>query len=386
MNDVVRSIATTGSSATPPRRQRTEQALSLRDTRRGASSDREFLAPVLEILETPASPVRVAFLWIICALVVVGLGLAYFGRIDIIASAQGKFQPTGRVKVIEPVETGRVVAVHAANGAPVKAGDVLVELDRSAAEADARAASAALKSAEAESLRRRAALAAAGARAFSPPPVDRVARRHGRQSPRARGGRAGGGPRPAFRDHRFVRRPEGAEVRRARHAGANHRDPKEPGCDAAGAGRHARRAGRVAVRREVRRHRRDRDPAISADPARHPRGRTRLGDDGARRHRARLGEGGSVVPVGSGAEARRFRAAGRGEPPASRQGRGHGRHPHAQGADRRPRPVVDHHQRRPGRRQRAGDHADRPARLAAGDRSLCARTRTSASCASGRRR
>ncbi len=171
MNDVVHSIATTGSSAAPPRRQGTGQALSLRDSRRGASSDREFLAPVLEILETPASPVRVAFLWIICALVVIGLGLAYFGRIDIIASAQGKFQPTGRVKVIEPVETGRVAAVHAANGALVKAGDVLVELDRSAAEADVRAASADFKSAEAESLRRRAALAAAHARAFSPPPV-----------------------------------------------------------------------------------------------------------------------------------------------------------------------------------------------------------------------
>ncbi len=76
MNDVVRSIATTGASTARTRRQRTEQALSLRDTPRGASSDREFLAPVLEILKTPASPVRVAFLWIICALVVVGLGLA----------------------------------------------------------------------------------------------------------------------------------------------------------------------------------------------------------------------------------------------------------------------------------------------------------------------
>ena len=30
-------------------------------------SDREFLAPALEILETPPSPVHVAFLWIICA-------------------------------------------------------------------------------------------------------------------------------------------------------------------------------------------------------------------------------------------------------------------------------------------------------------------------------
>jgi hypothetical protein len=86
----------------------------------GALSDREFLATALEILETPASPVNVAFLWIICALVFVALVWAYFGRIDIIASAQGKFQLSGRVKVIEPVETGRVAAIHAANDSPVK--------------------------------------------------------------------------------------------------------------------------------------------------------------------------------------------------------------------------------------------------------------------------
>ena len=134
-------------------------------------SDREFLAPALEILETPASPVHLAFLWIICALVVVGLAWAYFGRIDIIASAQGKFQPTGRVKVIEPLETGRVAAIRATNGSMVQAGDVLVELDSSAAEADLAAAKDALASARAETLRRRAALVAGKARAFSPLPA-----------------------------------------------------------------------------------------------------------------------------------------------------------------------------------------------------------------------
>jgi len=168
MNDVVHSIAHAGPVAPAPQAGR---ALSLGDARRGAASDREFLAPVLEILETPASPVRVAFLWIICAIVAVGLGLAYFGRIDIIAAAQGKFQPTGRVKVIQPVETGRVAAIHAANGSLVKAGEVLVELDPSAALADVRAASADLASAEAENLRRREALAAARAGSLSPPPA-----------------------------------------------------------------------------------------------------------------------------------------------------------------------------------------------------------------------
>ncbi|MBV8165701.1 MAG: biotin/lipoyl-binding protein, partial [Alphaproteobacteria bacterium] len=165
MNDMVPSAAPAAPARLPSR------TAALPALRGGAASDREFLAPVLEILETPASPVRVAFLWIICALVVVGLGLAWFGRIDIIASAQGKFQPTGRVKVIQPVETGRVVAVHVGNDSPVRAGDVLVELDKSAAEADARAARAGLASSEAEALRRRAALAAAKAKTLSPAPA-----------------------------------------------------------------------------------------------------------------------------------------------------------------------------------------------------------------------
>ncbi len=159
-------------SAAPPTGGRREsRALALPSAFSGELSDREFLAPALEILETPASPVHLAFLWIICALVVVGLAWAYLGRIDIIASAQGKFQPTGRVKVIEPLDTGRVAAIRATNGSSVAEGDVLVELDRSAAEADFAAARDAFASARAETLRRRAALAAAKAHAFSPPPA-----------------------------------------------------------------------------------------------------------------------------------------------------------------------------------------------------------------------
>src|SRR5271157_5889705 len=138
--------------------------------RGGTLSDKEFLAPALEILDTPPSPVNVAFLWIICALVATAVVWAYLGRVDIIASAQGKFQPTGRVKVIEPLETGRVEDIRVANGSLVKAGDVLVELDRSTAEADLEGPRAELSSARAEILRRKAALIAAQAHEFDPPP------------------------------------------------------------------------------------------------------------------------------------------------------------------------------------------------------------------------
>ena len=134
-------------------------------------SDREFLAPALEILETPPSPVHVAFLWIICAFVVAALGWAYFGRVDIVAAAQGKFQPMGQVKVVEPLETGKVEVINVGNGSLVQAGDVLVELDRSAALADAEGARAELASARAEILRRKTALVSARSRRFDPPPA-----------------------------------------------------------------------------------------------------------------------------------------------------------------------------------------------------------------------
>jgi hemolysin D len=132
-------------------------------------SDKEFLAPALEIMETPPSPVHVAFLWIICAFVVAALAWAHVGRVDIVAVAQGKFQPMGQVKVVEPLETGKVDAISVSNGSLVQAGDVLVELDRSAALADAEGARAELASVRAEILRRKTALLSARSHRFDPP-------------------------------------------------------------------------------------------------------------------------------------------------------------------------------------------------------------------------
>ena len=124
--------------------------------------DQEFLPADLEIMETPPSPVRMAFILLICALVVVALAWSWYGRIDIIAVAQGKIQPTGRVKVIQPLETGKVAAIDVENGSHVKAGDVLIEMERGDAQAEEAEAAAALASYRAEAVRRRAALEAAG--------------------------------------------------------------------------------------------------------------------------------------------------------------------------------------------------------------------------------
>ena len=208
--------------------------------------DREFLAPALEILETPPSPVHVAFLWTICALVVTALAWAYFGRVDIIAAAQGKFQPMGQVKVVEPLETGRVEAVRVSNGALVQAGDVLVELDRSAALADAEGARAELASARAEILRRKTALLSAQAHRFDASRRDRLAGTAWR--PRCASAKPVSSPPildnwPRTSPHST---PSGAQKSRrsAPSCAEIDRHAEEPRRDPAGAGRHAHEARR----------------------------------------------------------------------------------------------------------------------------------------------
>ncbi|EJZ22636.1 HlyD family type I secretion periplasmic adaptor subunit [Rhizobium sp. Pop5] len=123
-----------------------------------ARSDHEFLAPALEILETPPSPVRMALILIICGFVTTALIWSYIGRIDIIAAAQGKIQPTGRVKVVQPLLTGKVKALPPPNGTPVKSGDILLELDPTDAIADETDAAKGLASVRAEVRRRKAAV------------------------------------------------------------------------------------------------------------------------------------------------------------------------------------------------------------------------------------
>lgn len=122
--------------------------------------DMEFLPAALEIVETPASPVRMAFLWFICILAVAALLWGWFGRFDIVAAAQGKIQPAGRVKIIESLESGKTKAVPVRNGDLVKAGDVLVALDDTEIRADETAKLGTLNALRAEIIRRTTLLAA----------------------------------------------------------------------------------------------------------------------------------------------------------------------------------------------------------------------------------
>jgi len=86
-------------------------------------------------LMPPGAVVRMVSL-AICAMVALALGFAYVAKMDIVVSVQGKVIPSGKSKVVQPLEPGIVRAVLVRDGQKVKAGDVLVELDPTSTGAD----------------------------------------------------------------------------------------------------------------------------------------------------------------------------------------------------------------------------------------------------------
>jgi hemolysin D len=125
-----------------------------------AGRDREFLPAALEILETPPPPLPIALIATICAFALVGLAWSYFGRLDVHAVAPGKIETAGYAKVIEPLDPGKIAAIHVEAGQTVGEGDLLLELDPAESNADARSAQDALNAGLAEIARRRYAIEA----------------------------------------------------------------------------------------------------------------------------------------------------------------------------------------------------------------------------------
>lgn len=127
-----------------------------------ASVDREFLPGALEILEAPASPIRIWLIYALCGLIGAALAWSWFGHLDVYADATGKVQASGRTKVVQPSASGQVQKILATDGTRVKAGDVLVELDPTTAVAERNVVQDQLWNARGEVIRHQAEIAALG--------------------------------------------------------------------------------------------------------------------------------------------------------------------------------------------------------------------------------
>ena len=121
--------------------------------------DAEFLPAVLEIQESPPSPIGRAVALVLMAGFAVAILWAYFGHMDIVAVAQGKIIPSDYSKVIQPLDSGVVSVIHVRDGQAVKAGEVLIELDSTVNAAEQERFSNEYRAAKVESARLRALLA-----------------------------------------------------------------------------------------------------------------------------------------------------------------------------------------------------------------------------------
>ena len=140
--------------------------------RRSSYEQRDFLPAALEIIETPASPAGRAIGATIVAFLLLALAWAVFGRVDIVATAPGKIVPTGRSKLIQPLDRGVVRAIHVQDGQRVRAGEVLIELDPTESEADRTRLAGELLATQFEAARLEALLSSMTDpnATFSPPP------------------------------------------------------------------------------------------------------------------------------------------------------------------------------------------------------------------------
>lgn len=96
----------------------------------------QFLPAALSLQETPIHPAPRVTMWLIMVFATIALLWSIFGKVDIVATASGKIIPNDRTKVIQPLETSIVKSIRVYDGQEVHAGDVLVELDATTAQAD----------------------------------------------------------------------------------------------------------------------------------------------------------------------------------------------------------------------------------------------------------
>jgi len=120
----------------------------------------QFLPAALSLRDTPVHPAPRITLWLIMAFALIALLWAIFGRIDVVATAVGKIIPNDRTKVIQPMETAVVKAIHVRDGQEVKPGQLLIELDATSAAADSDRLRNEALTAQLEALRAQALLSA----------------------------------------------------------------------------------------------------------------------------------------------------------------------------------------------------------------------------------
>ena len=98
----------------------------------------DFSPGLLSIQESPPARLPRAVMYTVGVLFVILMVWAIFGKLDIIASAEGRLVPETYIKIVQPSDAGIVQEILVKEGEQVKQGQVLMRMDTQIAEADAK--------------------------------------------------------------------------------------------------------------------------------------------------------------------------------------------------------------------------------------------------------
>jgi membrane fusion protein, hemolysin D len=96
----------------------------------------DFAPGLLSIQESPPARLPRAVMYTVGVLFVILLLWAFFGKLDIIASAEGHLVPETYIKIVQPSDAGIVQEILVKEGEQVKQGQVLMRMDTQLAKAD----------------------------------------------------------------------------------------------------------------------------------------------------------------------------------------------------------------------------------------------------------
>lgn len=119
-----------------------------------------FLPATLSLQETPVHPAPRRLAFAIIGLFSLALVWAMLGQVDIVAVAQGRIVVSERTKSVQPLERSLVKRILVHEGERVHAGQALIELDPTTANADKTTVLEQLKASESEFLRTQVLLGA----------------------------------------------------------------------------------------------------------------------------------------------------------------------------------------------------------------------------------
>ncbi|MES9858369.1 MAG: HlyD family type I secretion periplasmic adaptor subunit [Sedimenticola sp.] len=98
-----------------------------------------FSPGLLSIQESPPAKLPRTIFYSVALLFIILLVWAIFGKLDIVATAEGRLVPESYIKIVQPAEGGVVQDILVHEGQVVEAGQVLIRMDAKLTESDVRA-------------------------------------------------------------------------------------------------------------------------------------------------------------------------------------------------------------------------------------------------------